>query len=49
MFLNSIDSTKKPLLDLLIDLEFKDCVAHPCVQAYVSELWAGMIAVYALF
>ena len=45
-FLNAVDPTKQALLDLLIDNEFKDCVAHPSVQSYVSEIWSGKINLY---
>ena len=41
--LNSVDDAKKALLDVLIDMEFKDCVAHANVQSYLSDLWMGKI------
>ncbi|XP_057313101.1 serine/threonine-protein phosphatase 6 regulatory ankyrin repeat subunit B-like isoform X3 [Hydractinia symbiolongicarpus] len=39
--LNAIDDAKQPLLDIMIDNEFKDCVAHANVQGYLSDLWRG--------
>ena len=41
--LNSVVDAKKALLDVLIDMEFKDCVAHANVQSYLSDLWMGKI------
>ena len=43
--LNAMDTTKRPLLDLLIDYEFKDSVSHPSIQSYVSELWTGLFEI----
>ena len=43
--LNSVDDAKKALLDILIDMEFKDSVAHANVQAYLSDLWMGKLQV----
>nr|XP_047126785.1 serine/threonine-protein phosphatase 6 regulatory ankyrin repeat subunit A-like [Hydra vulgaris] len=39
--LNAVDDLQKPLLDVLIDEEFKLCVAHNNVQSYLSNLWKG--------
>eukprot|EP00111_Clytia_hemisphaerica_P009505 TCONS_00027873-protein len=40
--LNAVDDiSKKALLDLLVDYEFKDSVSHPSIQSYVSEIWSG--------
>ena len=39
--LNAVDEAKVPLLDIMIDNQFKDCVAHTNVQMYLSEIWRG--------
>ena len=39
--LSAIDESKQSLVDILIDNEFKDCVAHSNVQSFFSEIWNG--------
>ncbi|XP_065668333.1 serine/threonine-protein phosphatase 6 regulatory ankyrin repeat subunit C isoform X7 [Hydra vulgaris] len=39
--LNAIDDAKQPLLDVMIDNKFKECIAHSNVQSYLSDLWKG--------
>ncbi|XP_047126788.1 serine/threonine-protein phosphatase 6 regulatory ankyrin repeat subunit B isoform X1 [Hydra vulgaris] len=39
--LNAVDDAKRPILNVLIDEEFKDCVAHSNVQSYLTDLWKG--------
>ena len=44
---NAVDDiSKKALLDLLVDYEFKDSVSHPSIQSYVSEIWSGTYKVF---
>ena len=39
--LNSIDERNVAFLDFLIECELKQCVSHPLVQQYVSQIWFG--------
>jgi len=39
--LNSVDDARQPLIDILIDAELKNCVAHANVQGYLSDVWKG--------
>lgn len=39
--LNSIDGKNVAFLDFLIECELKQCVSHPLVQQYVTQIWFG--------
>ncbi|GFO37187.1 serine/threonine-protein phosphatase 6 regulatory ankyrin repeat subunit a-like [Plakobranchus ocellatus] len=39
--LKSLDAHGTPFLDVLIDMEQKEVVAHPAVQKYLSDVWMG--------
>ncbi|XP_023213474.1 short transient receptor potential channel 2-like, partial [Centruroides sculpturatus] len=39
--LRALDSRSMPFLDVLIELQLKEVVAHPAVQSYLSEQWMG--------
>ena len=39
--LKSVDAKGTPLLDVLIEHEQKEVVAHPAVQKYLSDVWVG--------
>lgn len=39
--LRALDSRNMPFLDVLIELQLKEVVAHPAVQSYLSEQWMG--------
>lgn len=39
--LNAVDDARQPLIDILIDAELKNCVAHANVQGYLSDVWRG--------
>ena len=42
--LRSVDHVGKPLLDVLIDCEQKEVVAHELVQQYLSNVWTGFLS-----
>lgn len=44
--LNSIDGSGVTFLDILIDCEQKEVVAHPTVQLYLSEIWTGHLSTW---
>ncbi|XP_065684627.1 serine/threonine-protein phosphatase 6 regulatory ankyrin repeat subunit A isoform X1 [Hydra vulgaris] len=37
----AVDDYKQTLLDILIDNEFKDCVAQSNIQSFFSDIWNG--------
>ncbi|RUS85021.1 hypothetical protein EGW08_007205 [Elysia chlorotica] len=39
--LKALDAHGTPFLDVLIDMEQKEVVAHPAVQKYLSDVWMG--------
>ncbi|XP_065062546.1 serine/threonine-protein phosphatase 6 regulatory ankyrin repeat subunit A-like isoform X2 [Rhopilema esculentum] len=39
--LNATDDARQPLIDILIDGELKNCVAHANVQGYLGDVWKG--------
>ncbi|KAI8787368.1 ankyrin-3 [Biomphalaria glabrata] len=39
--LKALDHHGTPFLDVLIDMEQKEVVAHPAVQKYLSDVWMG--------
>ncbi|XP_065668345.1 serine/threonine-protein phosphatase 6 regulatory ankyrin repeat subunit B isoform X5 [Hydra vulgaris] len=39
--LYAVDDYKQALLDILIDNEFKDCVAQSNIQSFFSDIWNG--------
>ncbi|XP_071508793.1 uncharacterized protein [Diadema antillarum] len=39
--LRSVDERNVPFLDVLMECEQKDVVAHPSVQKYLSDVWVG--------
>ncbi|XP_059153195.1 ankyrin-2-like [Physella acuta] len=39
--LKALDNHGTPFLDVLIDMEQKEVVAHPAVQKYLSDVWMG--------
>uniref|UniRef100_T1IHG8 Uncharacterized protein n=1 Tax=Strigamia maritima TaxID=126957 RepID=T1IHG8_STRMM len=39
--LRAVDSRNIPFLDVLIELEQKEVVAHPAVQKYLTDVWMG--------
>ncbi|GFT61989.1 short transient receptor potential channel 2 [Nephila pilipes] len=41
--LRSVDSQNQPFLDVLIELQQKEVVAHPAVQKYLTDLWTGSL------
>ncbi|XP_074641301.1 uncharacterized protein LOC141899048 [Tubulanus polymorphus] len=41
LLLRSVDCRGTPFLDVLIENEQKEVVAHPAVQKYLSEVWMG--------
>ncbi|KFM73080.1 Short transient receptor hypothetical channel 2, partial [Stegodyphus mimosarum] len=41
--LRSVDSQNQPFLDVLIELQQKEVVAHPAVQKYLTDLWMGSL------
>ncbi|KAG8184723.1 hypothetical protein JTE90_019327 [Oedothorax gibbosus] len=41
--LRSVDSANQPFLDVLIELQQKEVVAHPAVQKYLTDLWMGSL------
>ncbi|XP_067125162.1 serine/threonine-protein phosphatase 6 regulatory ankyrin repeat subunit B-like [Centruroides vittatus] len=41
--LRSVDTHNTPFLDVLIELQQKEVVAHPAVQKYLSDLWMGSL------
>ena len=44
--LNAVDEARQPLLDIMIDGELKDCVAHQNVQSYLTEVWKGDVSIF---
>lgn len=44
--LNSVDSVGVTFLDILIDCQQKEVVAHPTVQLYLSEIWTGHLSTW---
>lgn len=44
MLLKSVDNRGMPLLDVLIECEQKEVVAHPVVQRYLTEVWTGYLS-----
>ena len=44
--LNAIDDARQPLIDILIDGELKNCVAHANVQGYLGDVWKGESALF---
>ena len=39
--LRAVDNRNVPFLDVLMECEQKDVVAHPSVQKYLSDVWVG--------
>ncbi|UYV75383.1 hypothetical protein LAZ67_13000071 [Cordylochernes scorpioides] len=39
--LRAVDHYNTPFLDVLIELQTKEVVAHPAVQKYLTDLWMG--------
>ena len=43
LLLKSVDQKSSPFLDVLIDCNQKEVVAHPTIQKYLSDVWMGGI------